>query len=133
MLIRSSSFDVHPDGVEGSSEDFSFLIIGDIGGGDASPHAQRDRYREIGGRADVKFLLVSSDVSSLSGEMKDYEFKFYLPFNGLDEPIHAIPGDHDWYSALNGFLANFLAPDAARPAVAARVIYDLGHGMIADE
>jgi hypothetical protein len=99
-------FDVHPEGVEGS-EDFSFL--------------------------EVKFLIVSSNIIYPSGEMKDYEFNFYMPFKGFEKPIYAIPGNHDWYNALNGFLANFLEPDAARAAIAARVVYDFGQGITADE
>ena len=42
--------------------------------------------------------------------MRDYEPKFYLPFKGFTEsPIYAIPGNHDWYDALEGFAANFPA------------------------
>src|SRR5262249_50542379 len=39
---------------------------------------------------------------------------------------YAIPGNHDWYDALEGFAANFLEPDAARAAMRARVAADLG-------
>src|SRR5262249_17919386 len=105
--------------------DFSFIVIGDPGEGDPSQHILRDRYLEVGRRPDVKFLVVSSDVIYPSGEMKDYETKFYLPFKGFDKPIYAIPGNHDWFSALDGFSANFLEPDAARVAMRARVSSDL--------
>ena len=46
--------------------------------------------------------------------MRDYEAKFWLPFKGVTKPVYAIPGNHDWYDALEGFNATFLEPDAAR-------------------
>ena len=52
--------------------------------------------------------------------MKDYEPKFYLPFKGFKKPIYAIPGNHDWFDALDGFTANFFEPAAARAAMDAR-------------
>src|SRR5262249_15953654 len=59
--------------------------------------------------------------------MHDYEHKFYLPFKGFPKPIYAIPGNHDWYDALEGFSANFLEPVSAGEAMRARV--DLDHGL----
>ncbi len=41
--------------------------------------------------------------------MIDYEAKFWLPFKGVEKPVYAIPGNHDWYDALEAFLATFLA------------------------
>jgi len=120
---QSSLFEVKPPGVAGA-EDFSFIVIGDPGEGDPSQHILRDRYLEVGRRPDIKFLVISSDVIYPSGDMKDYERKFYLPFKGFDKPVYAIPGNHDWFSALDGFAANFLEPDAARVAIHARVAAD---------
>jgi hypothetical protein len=74
----------------------------------------------------VKFLVVSSDVIYPAGSMQDYETNFYLPFQGFAKPIYAIPGNHDWYDALEGFNANFLEPKAAGAAMEARVEVDLG-------
>ena len=84
------------------------------------------RYLKLGLRDDVKFLVVSSDVIYPAGSMHDYEANFYLPFQGFAKPIYAIPGNHDWYDALEGFNANFLEPKAARAAIEARVDADLG-------
>ena len=42
------------------SGDFSFLVIGDPGEGDASQYSLISRYLELGHRDDVKFLVVSS-------------------------------------------------------------------------
>src|SRR4029434_7655812 len=121
---KDSLFEVRPEGV-GAATDFSFLVIGDPGEGDPSQASLRDRYLDLGRRPDVKFLVVSSDVIYPGGAMRDYEFNFYLPFKGFPKPIYAIPGNHDWFSALDGFAANFMEPVAARAAIHARVVADL--------
>jgi uncharacterized membrane protein HdeD (DUF308 family) len=111
-------FRVTPDGV--ADEDFSFLVIGDPGEGDPSQHVLRDQFLALGRRPDVKFLVVSSDVIYPSGDITHYEPKFYLPFKGFDKPVYAVPGNHDWYDALDAFTANFLEPRAARAALRGR-------------
>jgi hypothetical protein len=118
-------FRINPAGLE-EGGDFSFLVIGDPGEGDASQYSLVSRYLELGRRDDVKFLIISSDVIYPAGSMHDYEANFYLPFQGFAKPIYAIPGNHDWYDALEGFNANLLEPKAARAAIEARVDADLG-------
>lgn len=118
-------FRVYPSGVDGTDA-FSFLVIGDPGEGDASQYSLVSRYLKLGLRDDVKFLVVSSDVIYPAGSMHDYESNFYLPFQGFAKPIYAIPGNHDWFDALEGFNANFLEPKAARAAIDARADADLG-------
>jgi uncharacterized membrane protein HdeD (DUF308 family) len=120
-----SFFRVGPDGLA-EAKDFSFVVIGDTGEGDASQHILRDQLIFVGQKPDVKFLVVSSDVIYPSGAMKDYEPKFYLPFKGFHKPIYAVPGNHDWYDALEAFNANFLEPKAARTALRARRAIDRG-------
>jgi uncharacterized membrane protein HdeD (DUF308 family) len=115
---------IRPAGVDGAG-DFSFLVIGDTGEGDPSQYSLVSRYLELGRREDVKFLVVASDVIYPAGAMSDYEFNFYLPFKGFTKPIYAVPGNHDWFDALEGFNANFLEPKAARAAIEARVEADL--------
>jgi 3',5'-cyclic AMP phosphodiesterase CpdA/uncharacterized membrane protein HdeD (DUF308 family) len=102
--------------------DFAFLVIGDPGEGDASQHILRDQIIRAG--TDVRFMVISSDVIYPTGAMKDYEAKFWLPFKGFDKPVYAIPGNHDWYDALEGFVATFFTPEAARAAMRARVEAD---------
>jgi uncharacterized membrane protein HdeD (DUF308 family) len=116
---REALFEVRPDGVSDAT-DFSFLVIGDPGEGDPSQASLRDRYLDLGRRPDVKFLVVSSDVIYPGGAMRDYEFNFYLPFKGFEKPIYAIPGNHDWFSALDGFAANLMEPVAAQVSMDAR-------------
>jgi hypothetical protein len=119
-------FQVEPEGVAAGA-DFSFLVVGDPGEGDASQHVLRDQLIQLGQRSEVTFLVVASDVIYPAGAMKDYEVKFYLPFKGFTKPVYAIPGNHDWYDALEGFTANFLEPEAAWAALRARRATD--HGL----
>jgi DNA repair exonuclease SbcCD nuclease subunit len=48
--------------------------------------------------------------------MRDYEAKFWLPFKGVHKPVYAIPGNHDWYDALEAFNVTFLRPTQRAPA-----------------
>ena len=105
--------------------DFSFVVIGDTGEGDASQHVLRDQLLSVANHPDVRFVVVSSDVVYPTGAMNDYEAKFWLPFKGVTRPVYAIPGNHDWYDALEGFAATFLQADAARASIRARVEADL--------
>ena len=117
-------FAVRPAGVDGTG-DFSFVVIGDTGEGDASQHILRDQLLTVANQADVRFVVISSDVVYPVGAMKDYEAKFWLPFKGVTKPVYAIPGNHDWYDALEAFAATFLEPGAAHAVMRARVESDL--------
>jgi 3',5'-cyclic AMP phosphodiesterase CpdA len=107
------------------SSDFSFVVVGDPGEGDPSQHILKDQILSVSNKPGVEFVVISSDIVYPSGAMKDYERKFFLPFKGLKKPVYAIPGNHDWYDALEGFAATFYTPDAARNAMAARIRSDL--------
>jgi len=118
-----SLFAVEPAGI--ASGDFSFIVIGDTGEGDASQHVLRDQLLGVANQPDVRFLVISSDVVYPNGSMIDYEAKFWLPFKGATKPIYAIPGNHDWYDALEAFLATFLDANSARLSMRARAAADL--------
>ena len=122
--IGPDAFRLHPNGVSNTS-DFSFVIIGDPGEGDPSQHVLKDQILAVSNKPDIRFVVLSSDIVYPSGAMKDYERKFFLPFKGLTKPVYAIPGNHDWYDALDAFVATFFAPEAAKKAIEARVISDL--------
>ena len=115
-------FEVKPAGID--TGDFSFIVIGDPGEGDLSQYVLVDRYVDVGRREETKFLVIASDVIYPAGAMEDYEKNFYVPFKGFKKPIYAIPGNHDWFDALEGFNANFLEPQAGRAALTARVKAD---------
>ncbi len=114
-----------PPGWDGAG-DFSFLVIGDPGEGDASQHVLRDQVLAAAARDEVRFIVISSDVIYPTGAMKDYEDGFWLPMKGTHKPVYAIPGNHDWYDALEAFAATFFEPDAARTAMRARIAADNG-------
>ena len=115
---------------ESLAGDFSFIVIGDTGEGDPSQMVLRDQLIAAGKRENVKFLVLSSDVIYPDGKMKDYETNFYLPFKGFDKPIYAIPGNHDWFDADEGFNANFLDHDSAVITLASRLKEDLKTDLI---
>lgn len=115
--------EVQPEGII-EAEDFSFIVIGDPGEGDASQHSLRSQLLDVSRQPEVKFVVISSDVVYPSGAMKDYEARFWLPFMGVTKPVYAIPGNHDWYDALEGFAATFFEPEAARTAMKARIEMD---------
>ncbi|HEY0365700.1 MAG TPA: metallophosphoesterase, partial [Pyrinomonadaceae bacterium] len=123
-IAREKVFAVNPEGVADEG-DFSFIVIGDTGEGDPSQMSLRDQLIAAGKRDRVKFLVLSSDVIYPDGKMKDYETNFYLPFHGFEKPIYAIPGNHDWFDANEGFNANFLDRDSALLALRARLLADV--------
>jgi len=124
-------FEIAPDGVRDG--DFSFVVIGDPGEGDPSQHALRNQVLRAAARAEVKFVVIASDVIYPTGEMRDYEPNFYLPLMGVEKPIFAIPGNHDWFNALDGFAANLMSADTARAAIEARVKEDLNLSSTTDD
>jgi uncharacterized membrane protein HdeD (DUF308 family) len=120
----ADAFKLHPTGVSDSS-DFSFVVIGDPGEGDASQLVLKDQLIAVSNHPEVKFVLISSDVVYPSGSLKDYERKFWMPFKGVTKPVYAIPGNHDWYDALEGFTSTFFEPEAAKNAMYERIKSDL--------
>ena len=129
--LDGRGFAVTPAGV-GSGEPFSFIVIGDTGEGDASQHVLRDSLLRAAAAEDVRFVVLSSDVVYPTGAMKDYESRFWLPFKGVTKPVYAIPGNHDWYDALEGFAATFFEPQAARASMRARIAEDEGLSSTTD-
>jgi Calcineurin-like phosphoesterase len=97
-------------------EEFSFLVVGDTGEGDASQFAVVPPMLEAG--KDTAFMVICSDVIYPSGDAEDYEEKFYRPYENYPGPIYALPGNHDWYDGLNGFIYHLC--DAEVPTMQAR-------------
>lgn len=129
--LDGRGFAVVPDGVSGG-EPFSFVVIGDTGEGDASQQVLKDSLLRAANQDDVRFVVLSSDVVYPTGAMKDYESRFWLPFKGVTKPIYAIPGNHDWYDALEGFVATFFDRESARLAMRARIAADGGLSSTTD-
>lgn len=83
-------------------EEVSFLVLGDTGEGDASQFAVVPPLLACG--RDTHFMVICSDVIYPSGDSEQYEDKFYRPYRDYPGPIYALPGNHDWYDGLNGFM-----------------------------
>ncbi|WP_062345632.1 metallophosphoesterase family protein [Herbidospora yilanensis] len=90
--------------------EYSFIVIGDTGEGDASQYAVIPGLLKVGEKTD--FAVIASDVIYPTGAASDYCDKFFRPFKDYDAPIYAIPGNHDWYDGLGGFMRVFCG---ARP------------------
>lgn len=87
----------------------SFIVLGDPGEGDASQYAVVAPLCAKG--EDTDFMVLCSDVVYPAGDVNEYVDKHYLPYEGYDRPIYAIPGNHDWYDNLDGFMWHFCAAE----------------------
>lgn len=56
---------------------------------------------------DTSFAIIASDVVYPAGSGNEYGDKFFRPYKDYDAPIYAIPGNHDWYDGLSGFMRVF--------------------------
>ncbi|TXK39615.1 metallophosphoesterase [Nonomuraea sp. C10] len=86
-------------------ESFDFLLVGDTGEGDASQYAVVPGMLKAG--EGTAFAILASDIIYPAGSGNDYRDKFFRPYQDFDAPIYAIPGNHDWYDGLGGFMRVF--------------------------
>ncbi len=86
-------------------EEFSFLILGDTGEGDASQYAVVPGLLKLG--SGTSFAVVASDVIYPTGSGNEYRDKFFRPYQDYRAPVYAVPGNHDWYDGLGGFMRVF--------------------------
>ncbi|MEU9884182.1 metallophosphoesterase [Sphaerisporangium sp. NPDC051011] len=86
-------------------DEYSFLIVGDTGEGDASQYAVVPGLLKIG--QGTAFAVIASDVIYPTGSGNEYGDKFFRPYQDYPAPIYAIPGNHDWYDGLGGFMRVF--------------------------
>jgi Calcineurin-like phosphoesterase len=100
----------------------SFLLLGDPGEQDGSQYAV---VPVLASQDDVDFMVVMSDVIYPSGDVNDYIDGFYIPYRALAMPIYALPGNHDWYDGLNGFMWNFCGAEPLPPTVYDAASYTL--------
>ncbi|MDL4774744.1 metallophosphoesterase family protein [Actinomadura xylanilytica] len=90
--------------------EFSFAVLGDTGEGDRSQYAVVPPLLAAGAGTD--FMVIASDVIYPTGDTADYPAKFLRPYRDYPGPIYAVPGNHDWYDGLRGFLRVFCDLDA---------------------
>ena len=91
-----------------------FMVLGDTGEGDRSQMAVVPGLLERA--AGAAFTVICSDVIYPAGEAADYPAKFHVPYAGLEGPIYGLPGNHDWYDRLVGFMTTFCGAAGAPPA-----------------
>ncbi|MEA2311614.1 MAG: hypothetical protein QOE28_1582 [Solirubrobacteraceae bacterium] len=84
------------------SDSVSFLLFGDPGEGDNSQYAVIPPL--LSQAAGCEFAVICSDVIYPTGDMGDYRTKFFRPYRDLDMPLIGVPGNHDWYDGLRGFM-----------------------------
>ncbi|WP_246005317.1 metallophosphoesterase family protein [[Actinomadura] parvosata] len=92
---------------------FSFLLLGDTGEGDASQYAVVPGMLKLG--EGTSFAIIASDVIYPTGSGNEYGDKFFRPYQDYDAPIYAIPGNHDWYDGLGGFMRVFCDAPPLKP------------------
>lgn len=97
--------------------DISVALLGDTGEGDGSQYAVLPGLLKELRASD--FMFIVSDVIYPAGGIDDYEHKFYRPYRDYPGPIYGIPGNHDWYDELTGFMFTFcgVRRPPPRPAV----------------
>ncbi len=98
---------------------FSFAVMGDTGEGDNSQYALLPSLAAE--CSDARFLFICSDLIYPAASVADYLYKFYWPYQTLAMPIYALPGNHDWYDSLDGFMEHLadvrpLPPELPPPA-----------------
>ncbi|MEZ5406920.1 MAG: hypothetical protein R2761_02780 [Acidimicrobiales bacterium] len=125
------------DGVVDRRSATAFVVLGDPGEQDASQYAVVPELRRVAAtlRAGA-FALICSDVIYPSGDVNDYVHALYLPYGPRpDGPgvagdplarldILALPGNHDWYDGLAGFMFHFCSRDRL-----SRAVYGWGPGI----
>jgi hypothetical protein len=100
-------------------EQISFLVMGDTGEGDASQYAVVPPLLSQAG--DTAFLFICSDVIYPAGGIAEYKDRFFRPYSGYRGPVYAVPGNHDWYDDLTGFMFHFCGLER-RPPVRAESV-----------
>ncbi len=83
----------------------SFLLLGDPGEGDSSQYSVVPPLLHKADGTD--FMVIMGDVVYPAGDVADYANKFYRPYKDYLAPIYGVPGNHDWYDGLHGFMRHF--------------------------
>ncbi|AIR96517.1 metallophosphoesterase family protein [Streptomyces glaucescens] len=86
-------------------DSFAFLVAGDTGEGGDPQYAVVPGLLRVG--QDTQFMIIASDVIYPVGATDDYGDKFFRPYQDYPAPVYAVPGNHDWYEDLHGFMRVF--------------------------
>jgi hypothetical protein len=90
-------------------ETVSFVLAGDTGEGDMSQCVTVPTLRRLSARTD--FMVIASDVIYPAGGALTYVPNFFKVYRDYARPIYAVPGNHDWYDGLTGFMRNLCGVD----------------------
>lgn len=95
----------------------SVALLGDPGEGDASQYVVVPVLLRVA--RDTDLAVVVSDVIYPAGGVRAYADRFYRAYADYPGPIYAVPGNHDWYDGLTGFMTAFCdaPPHAGAPSV----------------
>ncbi|HWJ53208.1 MAG TPA: hypothetical protein VNT24_07525, partial [Propionibacteriaceae bacterium] len=95
----------------------SFVIIGDTGEKDASQYVVCPSLSAAVRDHRPGFVMIASDVIYPAGDVDDYLDGVYRPYRSADPnfsvnaPLLGLPGNHDWYDGLAGFMYHFTGQD----------------------
>ena len=98
-------------------DDRTFMIIGDTGEQDASQYVVCPSLSAAVRDHEPGFVMVASDVIYPAGDVDDYFDGVYRPYRSPDPhfavaaPLLGLPGNHDWYDGLAGFMYHFANQD----------------------
>jgi hypothetical protein len=110
LWLREQGLDGDPTVSRYADRDrVSVAIVGDPGEGDQSQRAVVGPLLAVQDECD--FLVICSDVVYPAGDVNGYVDNFYAPYAGWTKPIYALPGNHDWYDELEGFMFHFCGVD----------------------
>lgn len=84
---------------------FSFMVMGDTGEGGPSQYAVVPGFLKAS--RGTSFAVIASDVIYPVGSTDDYGPRFFRPYQDYPAPVYAVPGNHDWYEDLGGFMRVF--------------------------
>ncbi|HKN43774.1 MAG TPA: hypothetical protein VJW23_07605 [Propionibacteriaceae bacterium] len=103
------------------SDDTCFVVLGDTGEQDASQFVVCPALSAAVRAHHPGFVLIMSDVIYPAGDVDDYGDGLYRPYRSDDRNFHiaaplvALPGNHDWYNGLSGFMYHFCGRDRLPP------------------
>ena len=100
-----------------------FLVVGDTGEGDESQFAVVPPLLQHG--RDTQLTVICSDLVYPDGDVSEYLGKFYMSYKDYPGPIYALPGNHDWYDGLNGFMVHFCGAEPSERSLGSNRIFRL--------
>ena len=101
------------DSAAPDSDSTTFFLIGDTGEQDASQYVVAPALSRAVAEHNPAFVMIMSDVIYPAGDVDDYPDGVYRPYRGDDRqfrvtaPLLGLPGNHDWYDGLAGFMYHF--------------------------